>query len=41
VTEKIREGGDAIVKVEFTGTNQSGEVASTGAAEVILPLRNA
>ncbi len=41
VTEKTREGGDAIVKVEFTGTNQSGEVASTGAAEVILPLRNA
>jgi acyl dehydratase len=36
VSEK-RDGGS--VTIEFTGTNQLGETASTGSAEVILPVK--
>ncbi|MEE9255583.1 MAG: MaoC family dehydratase N-terminal domain-containing protein [bacterium] len=39
-TGKVSEKGDGgSVTIEFTGTNQIGETASTGSAEVILPTK--
>jgi acyl dehydratase len=39
ITEKLRDGDRAVVKLRITGTNQVGITTTTGEAEVVLPTR--